>query len=377
METNIQKKYKTWLEVDRRKIAHNFNVFRKLIGPKVRLMTVVKSNAWGHGILEFAREMQKLGSDYIAVDDGYEAVMLRENGITAPLMVFGYIEEDILPKVLDLDVTVTVSNFNMIMRIAALKDKKPKFHIKIDTGLGRQGFLWGDHEKVVQTLKEEGLVPEGLYTHFSVAEDPARIDYTRGQVENYKKWLAYFNENDFNPLRHTSASSGAIWGEELHFDMVRVGIGLYGLWCSEELKDWDKGRVDLKPVMEWKTIISEIKNLPKGSFVGYNLRRELSRDSRVAIIPVGYWHGLTGLASNKGEVVVRGARAPILGRVAMDMCIIDVTDIPDVGIGDPVNIIGCQRGVCVNADEIKYRLDMINYEFVTRINPLLPRIYIG
>lgn len=372
---NISKKFRTWIEIDTLAIKHNFDIFRGLLKPEVKLLAAVKSNAWGHDIVQFAKEMQKLGTDYIGVDDAYEAKLLREQGITKPILIFGYIEEEMLPTVLDLGVAVTVSNFNMLERVVKLKDKNPVFHIKVDTGLGRQGFLEGDMERVVDILKEQNLVPEGLYTHFSVAEDPAHIDYTRGQVEKYKKWVTYFNDNGFNPIRHTSATSGAIWGEELHFDMVRVGIGLYGLWCSQELKEWDKGRLDLRPIMEWKTIIGEVKDLPKGSFVGYNLRKELERDSRVAIIPTGYWHGLTGIASNKGEVVVRGKRAPIIGRVAMDMCILDVTDIPGVEVGDIVNIIGCQDGVCVNADEIKYRLDMINYEFVTRINPQIPRIY--
>jgi alanine racemase len=157
--------------------------------------------------------------------------------------------------------------------------------------------------------------------------------------------------------------------------MVRIGIGLYGHWGSKELKDWAGDKLKLLQVATWKTIIAEIKDKPKGSFIGYNLRNQLQRDSKIAILPIGYWHGLTGILSEQGEVLINGKRVPILGRVSMDMSIVDATDAGDVKYGGEVVIVGKQEGEFITTDELKYRFDLLNYEFLTRINADIPRIY--
>ncbi len=372
---NLSKKYKTWIEIDRYAIKHNYDAFRKIMKPETKLMAVVKSNAYGHDIVQFSKELDNLGTDFFAVDEAREAFLLQDAGITKPILVLGYIEPDLLEDVVKKEISFVVSNFNILDRAIALKHLNPKIHIDVDTGLGRLGFLESDREKVLEILTREGLAVEGISTHYSYAESPSHNYYTDMQTEIFEKWISAFREKGFDPIKHASAASGCILGDKYHFDMVRIGIGLYGHWGSRELRDWAKDKIELKQVMTWKTVVAEVKAKPKGSFLGYDLKKCIERDSMIATIPVGYWQGLTGIATNLGEVLIKGKRAPIYGRVSMDMTILDVTDIPGVAIGDEVVLVGYQGEDCISTDELKYRLEMINYEFVTRINAQIPRIY--
>ena len=372
---SLAKKYKTWIEIDRSAIKHNYDTFRSLLGSKTKLMAVVKSNAYGHDLVQFSLEMQNLGADFFAVDEAREAFALQDAGISKPILILGYIEEDLLEDVITKGVSFIVSNFTTLERAIAKKHLGPKIHVDVDTGLGRLGFLEKDMQKLISILKEENLIVEGLYTHYSYAESPSHNYYTDMQTDCFDRWISAFHKNGFDPIKHSSAASGCILGEKYHFDMVRIGIGLYGHWGSRELRDWADGKIELRQAMTWKTVIAEVKEKPKGSFLGYDLKKCLERDSVIATIPVGYWQGLTGIMTNAGEVLVRGKRAPIYGRVSMDMTIIDITDIPGVEIGDEVVIVGAQGDDSISTDELKYRLEMINYEFVTRINAQIPRIY--
>lgn len=372
---NISKSYKTWIDIDCSSINHNYFSFRKLLKSETKLMAVVKSNAYGHDLIKFSKEVDKLGVDFFGVDEAREAFELQKAGIKKPILILGYIEEDLLEKVIKNRVSFIVSNFEVLNRVINLKNLNPKIHIDVDTGLGRLGFLEKDINNLLEIIKKENLPIEGICTHYSYAESPSHIDYTNMQTKIFEKWVSVFHENGFNPIRHASAASGCILGQEYHFDMVRIGIGLFGHYGSQEIRDWSKDKISLKQVMTWKTIIVEVKEKSKGSFLGYDLKKCLDRDSVIAIIPVGYWHGLTGIMTNNGEVLVKGKRAPIFGRVSMDMTIIDVTDISDVKIGEEVVLVGHQGDDCISTDELKYRLEMINYEFVTRINPQIPRLY--
>lgn len=374
MENNARE-YKTWIEIDRDKIKYNYNSFRSIMKSETKLMALVKSNAYGHDLIKFSKEIEKLGADFFGVDEAREAFALQDAGIKKPILILGYIEEDLLKSVIERGISFIVSNFNMLERVIPFKHLNPKIHIDADTGLGRLGFLEKDMDKLISILVSENILVEGIYTHYSYAESPSHNYYTDMQTECFTRWIEAFEKNGFNPIKHSSAASGCILGEKYHFDMVRIGIGLYGHWGSRELQEWGKDKINLKQVMTWKTIVAEVKEKPKGSFLGYDLKKCLERDSKIAIIPVGYWQGLTGIMTNNGEVLVRGKRAPIYGRVSMDMTIIDVTDIPEVEIGDEVVIVGHQGDDCITTDELKYRLEMINYEFVTRINAQIPRIY--
>ncbi len=373
---SVSKQYKTWIEIDRAAIKNNYTVFRSLIKPETKLMAVVKSNAYGHDGVQFSKEIEQLGADWLAVDEAREAFALQDAGIQKPILILSYIEEDLFEEVIRRGISLIVSNFTTLDRVIAAKHLHPKIHIDVDTGLGRLGFLEKDMDRLLATVVKETLYVEGLSTHYSYAESPSHNFYTDMQTECFSRWITAFDARGLHPIQHASAASGCILGEKYHFDMVRIGIGLYGHWGSRELRDWAKDTVELKQVMTWKTIVAEVKEKPKGSFLGYDLKKCLDRDSMIATIPVGYWHGLTGIMTNNGDVLVRGKRAPIYGRISMDMTIIDVTDIPGVAVGDEVVLVGYQGGEFISTDELKYRLEMINYEFVTRINAQIPRIYL-
>jgi alanine racemase len=209
-------------------------------------------------------------------------------------------------------------------------------------------------------------------------EDPARAAFSKKQADVFTGIVAKLNAKGFAPITHISATSGILYSKDFHFDMSRAGIGLYGLWPSPEIERWAKG-VSLAPALSWKTIVTEVKLVDRGERVGYDLTYETARDSRLAVIPIGYWHSfprsMSGTNDRPGaSVLVGGKRAKVVGRVSMDMSVIDVTDIPSVKIGDEVVIIGSQGKERVSAEEFAEKAGTINYEAVTRINPLIPRI---
>ena len=216
---------------------------------------------------------------------------------------------------------------------------------------------------------------EGLFTHFAAAKNPAFPQDTKAQIEEFKVWVEAFKKEGFKTINHAAATAGTMLFLESHFDMVRVGIGLYGLWPAKEVEAFFGGKIILRPALSWKTIIGEVKRIPKGSKVGYDLTETVLRDSTVAVCPVGYWHGFPRNLSSVGQVLVGGHRAKVLGRVSMDMMTIDITDVPNISVEDEVVLIGKQGGVEISAPDVAYLADASWYEVVTRLNPLIKRIY--
>jgi len=377
--------YRTWVEINREAIAKNYTTFRGYINKKVKLMSVVKSNAYGHDIIQFSQEMLKLGIDWLGVDSAVEALVLRKKGIQLPILVLGYTLSYKYQKIIQQKVHITISSFSALNAIKDfyLSCKLPGkilAHIKIDTGMCRQGFQFSDREKLFNILEEMKSVisVEGLFTHFAAAQDPDIPDETYNQIKKFKEWINTFHSRGYNPITHASATSGTLLFPEAHFDMVRVGIGMYGLCPSPEVKMFtEKNKIEFQPALSWKTIISEIKHLPRGSRVGYDFTEELTRDSIVAVCPVGYWHGYPRSLSSKGFVLVRGARAKVLGRISMSMIVVDVTDISKVTVEDEVILIGkSENGENeITADFLASIANTINYEIVTRINPSICRVY--
>src|SRR3989344_9042524 len=230
------------------------------------------------------------------------------------------------------DVSLTISSFDQLKELEKIKTVKPKLiHIKVDTGMSRQGFLESDLNKVVSALKKvKGVEVQGLFTHFAMAKNPSFPQFTKLQLKSFDKWIEAFHKAGWKPIIHAAASGGAIIHPEAHFDMGRIGISLYGLWPSKETAGYAKNKITLKPALSWKTIISEVKKVPKGSKVGYDCAEILNRESVIAICPIGYWHGLPRSLSSIGRVLIKGKEAKILGRVSMDMIIIDITEIAGV-----------------------------------------------
>ncbi|MDO8591042.1 MAG: alanine racemase [bacterium] len=369
---------RTWIEVDRKAIKHNYHLFRTLIPKKTKLMAVVKSNAYGHSLLDFAKETEKLGVDFIGVDSMVEALALRREGIKAPILVLGYTLPEWLSEAAQQNISVTVSQFETLEAIKKTKFPSPlKIHIKVDTGMHRQGFLLSQQKPLVSIVKGQlsNVQIEGLYTHFASAKNPAFPHDTQAQIRNFKVWIDAFKKAGFKPIVHAAATAGALLFPESHFDMVRVGIGLYGLWPAKEVKAFLSDKIKLKSAMTWKTIISEIKTVPKGARVGYDLTEQLDRVSTIAVCPVGYWHGYPRSLSSIGRVMVGGKECKVLGRVSMDMLTIDVSGVKKSQVGDEVIILGPDGDSPVSAEGISRLTDDSWYEVVTCLNPLIKRIY--
>lgn len=338
-------------------------------------MAVVKSNAYGHSLVDFSREIEKLGADWIGVDSIVEGLTLRREGIQLPILVLGYTLPERIEEASKENISITVSTFETLEMVSGLQTKL-SIHVKVDTGMHRQGFQLAQMTEVITVLKSlpKNIEVQGLFTHFAGAKNPASTEKTLAQIKEFEMWQKTFAEAGFVPIAHTAASAGAMLYPQAHFDMVRFGIGLYGVWPSSEVRGAERD-LDLKPILSWKVVVGEVKNVKKGEGVGYDFTNILKRDSRLAICPIGYWHGLPRSVSNNGNVLVHGKRAPITGRVSMDMITIDVTDIPEVKVGSIATIIGRDGGEEIRADKIADPERTSEYEIITRLNPLIKRIY--
>jgi len=371
---------RTWIEIDKKAIAHNYNIFRSLISKGTKLMGVVKSNAYGHNLVEFAHELEKLGVDYLAVDSVVEGIALRKDGIKTPILILGYVLPEMIKEAVTNNLNITISNANYFDVINKLNLKKPlQVHIKVDTGMHRHGFLETEINETIEQLKllqKKNIIKiNGLYTHFASAKNPAFPIETKNQMNKFEKWSKLFEEQGINIIKHTCATSGTILFPDAHLDMVRIGIGLYGLWPSGETQMFCFNKFDLKPVLNWKSLVGEIKNIEAGKGIGYDFTEKIKTKSRIAVIPIGYWHGYPRALSSIGQVLIRGQRAKVVGRICMDILMIDITNIKKVEIGDEITIIGRDHKEKITIHDIANTLEASPYELITRINPLIKRIY--
>lgn len=347
-------------------------------------MAVIKSNAYGHGLSLIAKQLSTLNPVpytlnprlWFGVDSIVEAVRLRKEGIKNPLLVLGSTLPPRIGEAGDQNIALTVSNFESLKSLIRA-NKRTTFHLKIDTGMHRQGFLPAETFKLLNFLKRSKLSPQGIYTHFA-SKDLGFPVYTRLQLYQFKRTLADFEKAGFkNLVRHAAASNATLLSPKTHFDMVRVGMGLYGYWPSLIAKVEHSSKISLRPILSWKTVVGEVKELPRGSYLGYDLIEQVKRKTKIAVLPIGYWHGYFRALSSIGEVLIRGHRAKVLGRVSMDMTVVDVTDIPGVKVGDETVLIGQQGRESIRADELSLKIGTSEYEFLTRINPLIKRILVS
>ncbi len=368
--------HRSWVEVDYKAITKNTRTMKALLSGATAMMTVVKSNAYGHGMISSAKAALAGGSSWLAVDEITEALELRKEGIKAPILVLGYTLPDLYATAAAKKISLMISSLESLQDLSKIKLSKPlHIHLKFETGLHRQGIMPSHVQQVIRIICAEQFPAtiEGVYTHFATIEDPMAQDYSIMQREALKEIVTKLKAKGFTPITHASSSAGVLFSKDFHFDMARTGIATYGLWPSREIHRWAKDTA-LVPALTWKTIVSEVKMIEKGAKVGYDLTYTAPRNARIAIIPVGYWHGLPRSLSNKGFVLVGGKRANIIGRVSMDITIIDVTDVPSVRIGSEVVLVGTQGKEVASAEEVAEKAGTINYELVTRINPLLPRL---
>lgn len=387
MKNNIVRDVRTWIDIDSNALRHNAEQFLRLIPQETRLMAVVKSNAYGHGLVHVAKILSSIGPPasrfqiWFGVDSIVEGLCLRREKIQNPILVLGYTLPSRVKEAVEHDMAITVSSFEMLKVLQFLR-AHPRFHLKLDTGLHRQGLLERDIPELIRILHHARLVPEGVFTHFASAKSPHDISYTESQIKQFCSMVSIVRQSGFpNLIRHASATGGTLLFPEAHFDMVRIGMGLYGYWPSEEIRTMNQEsgiknrrfKMTLKQILTWKTVVSEIKEIPKGAYVGYDGAMRVSRPTRMAVAPIGYWHGYDRRFSNIGTVLVRGKRAPVLGIISMDMTMIDVTGIRNVKIGDEVVMIGRQGREKIMADDMAQGIGTTAYELLTRLNPLIRR----
>jgi len=380
----------TWAEIDLKAYAHNIRELRRVANPQAHLMAVVKANGYGHGAVEAARTALQNGAAALGVARLHEAVQLREAGLEAPILIFGYSPLESVDTLIDCELTQTVYSARTAAAMAEQADrrgKKIKIHIKVDSGMGRLGLLLADaagarpeKNAAAACLREvgtisrlAGLAVEGIFTHFATA-DSADKSYANRQLERFLDFLAILRREGLNPpLAHAANSGALIDMPESHLDMVRPGIATYGLYPSAEVK---KNRVDLMPVMALKSRIIHLKKVPAGFSISYGSTYRTEKNTTIATVPVGYADGLNRLLSSAGHMLVGGQKVPIVGRVCMDLTMLDVGALAGAAIGDEVVVFGKQAHAAITADEIASRINTINYEIVTSITGRVPRVYL-
>ena len=378
MQQRNVKGLRTWIEIDTDRLQQNYQTFRKLVGPEVLLMSVAKSNAYGHSLVDFAQAMARCGVDWLAVDSIVEGLKLREHHLTVPILVLGHTLPEMVMAAEMQNISLTISNWEALEDLRVGAPDKLKIHLKFDTGMSRQGFFPEETAKVLDFIKAHlpGVIIEGAYTHFAAAKNPSFPTDTRKQIAQFDLALAEMAKRNIKVIRHAAATSGAIVFPESRFDLVRIGIGFYGLWPSIEVKYAFGDKIKLAPILTWKTVVSEIKTVPLGERVGYDFTEHLERETVIGILPVGYWHGYDRSLSSIGRVLVQGKRCRVLGRVSMDMLAVDLTEVPGVKVGAEVTLLGQDGAVEFSAEEMASLAETSAYEIITRLNPLIKRVYI-
>lgn len=368
----------SYIEISKQNLLHNFEALKSLTKPGTKIAAVIKANAYGHGQNEIAKVLEDK-VDYFQIDDARELAELRK--VTGkPILVLGYVASEEMEDALQNNGILSIYDVAQIKNLneAAKKiNTVAQVHVKVDANLGRQGVLIENVENFISLLKECGNIKvSGIYSHFANIEDTTDFSHAQKQINSFHKAVEIFKQNGFENLEtHISASSGImVWeSEEGNSSIVRAGIGLYGMWPSGELKERFGQRTELKPVARWVSHVAQVKTVPENYSIGYGLTYVTSRPTKIAIIPQGYSDGYDRGLSNKGEVLIKGTRCKVLGRVAMNMFVVDVDHLEDVKAEDEVVLLGSQGNERVTAEEIAEKLDTINYEITTRILATLPR----
>lgn len=361
----------TWVDVDRAAFARNVTAVGDSLPAGSRMIAVLKANAYGHGAVEMARLCKSGHVAMIAVALLEEALELRRAGITLPILLLGPVAEPQVVFAADNKVTLGVTGPEGLQAVSNVaRHRDIDIHLKLDSGMGRMGCTEGDLPRVAELIRATPrLRVEAIYTHFANSGDPGN-PFTEEQSVRFDRMLETLRAAGVEaPLHHRANSAAAARRLVKPGEFVRVGITLLG---AEAL---DNGHSRLEPVLRWRSEIARLKQLPAGHAVGYGMTFHTSRPSRIATIPVGYADGYDRLLSNRGEVLVRGRRVPVVGHVSMDLVTIDVTDIPEAAFGDEVVLLGSQGGETITPEEIAARIGTISYEVFCGISSRVPRIY--
>lgn len=366
---------RTWAEIDLSALEQNYKTLRERVG--TRFLGVVKADAYGHGAVEVSRTLQELGVDYLAVSSLDEARELRYNGIYCPILILGHTPSDQVPLLIANNITQAVTSEATALKYeekAAAVNGKLRVHIKLDTGMSRLGFLCDDKsfDETVASVRRVCALPhldvEGVFTHFAVSdeEDDESKRYTGVQFDRFRRAIAAVEESGFRfRLRHCSNTGAVASYPEVWMDMVRPGLLLYGY--GPYAKD-----LGLQPVMRLKSVIGSIKNYPPDTTISYSRLYNTERDTRIGVLPIGYADGLFRILSNRYSVQTPDGPAPIRGRICMDMCMIDLTDLPNVGHGDEVEFFGTRASI----DDMAAMASTIPYELTCAVSRRVLRVYL-
>lgn len=367
--------YRSWVEVDLDNFTHNWGEIRRLVGPDVQILQVVKADAYGHGAIEISNIALKSGADILGVANADEGVQLRVGGIEAPILILSPSTESEIDEIVKYGLTPSVSDLGFARELQRRLRKagiEIPIHIEVDTGMGRGGTIHREALNVIEEiLRLPNIVIEGIFTHLSSSE-MENDEYNRMQWSLFRDLLEKLKQKNIRiPIVHMANSGGILNFKEFHLTLVRPGIMTYGIYPSMAIVS----KADLMPVMSFKARILLVKEFPEGYGIGYNKTYVTRGPTRIATIPVGYGDGYGVILSNQGEVLIRGKKAPIVGRVSMDMCTVDVTHIPDCRIGDEVVLLGKQGDEYISANEIAAKARTISYEVLCALGKRAPRIF--
>ena len=373
---DLQKR--TWAEINLDNLRHNYESIRAALPENCRFLGVVKADAYGHGAPTVARLLQSCGADYLAVSCLDEALELRDGGITMPILILGHTPHEYTGTLINNDITQTVTCLAKALEYSAEAEKlgkRLKIHIKLDTGMSRLGFLCsGAHfdegvQNVIDSCRLPGIMPEGVFTHFAVSDDPGEVsseEYTRAQFALFTSVIDAVRERGgiSFPIRHCANSGAVVNFPEMALDMVRPGLLLYGYGDNT-------GRLNLKPCMRLVTTVSTIKIYEPGTCVSYGRRFVTGRRTRMGVLGIGYADGLPRLISNKCSFAAGGGYAPQRGNICMDMCMVDLTDLPEVDVGSEVEVFGEHNDINLLSDAAC----TIPYELLCAVSKRVPRVY--
>ena len=369
--------YRIHAKIDLDALRYNIEGIKRCKSDQTKLLGVLKADAYGHGAKMIAHELEDLGVEWLGVATVEEGIELRRDGVQLPILVLGYTCEAQYPESLYWKITPTIDSLEMAESFnaaAADADCIADIHIKIDTGMGRIGFLpnrksLDDIEKISHL---DHIRIQGMFTHFACAdmEDKTHVEK---QIQTFKDMIAQIRERNIHiSLYHCANSASIMEMSQVHMNMVRAGIILYGLYPSHEMKEEN---LPLKPVMSIHSHVVHVKELPAGMTIGYGATYVTEKKTKIATIPVGYADGYPRALSNKGCVLIHGKRAPIIGRICMDQFMVDVSDISDVKIDDPVVLIGQDGDEVLSVEEVSELADSFNYEFICDVSRRVPRVY--
>ncbi|MEG2382075.1 MAG: alanine racemase [Oscillospiraceae bacterium] len=373
----LEEKTRTWAEVKLSAIQYNYYSIKQNLPENCKFLGVVKANAYGHGAVGVAKMLERVSCDYLAVACLDEALELRNAGISTPILILGYTNPMFAEKLIANNITQILGSFEAAKAYSkAIGEKgKLKIHIKLETGMGRTGFdvRHGNIDEVLAALKFPCFEAEGICTHFAVSDEPEREEYTQKQFKIFVNSVTKIEESwgrNFE-IKHCANSAAVLNYPEMSLDMVRPGLILYGLYPTKE-----KGKIPVAPAMELKSRIVAITELQAGESVSYGCTFTATEKTRLAVLPIGYADGLHRVLSNKMEVIINDTRAKQVGRICMDMCMVDITSIPTAKVGDIATIFGHDDDEVISVNELAENAGTISYEMVCSISSRVPRSFI-